>query len=62
MPRVLTEHVRADTLLTTVSPMDEHGNLSLGTNTDYALAVARSAERVILDAPTGTCRAPAAIA
>ena len=49
VPRVLTEHVRADTLLTTVSPMDEHGNLSLGTNTDYALAVARSAERVILE-------------
>lgn len=49
VPRVLTEQVCADTLLTTVSPMDEHGNVSLGTNTDYALAVARSAERVILE-------------
>lgn len=48
-PRLLTEHVGVDTLVTTVSPMDEDGNFSFGTNTDYALAVARSAKRVILE-------------
>lgn len=49
VPRMLTEHIGVDTLLTTVSPMDEDGNFSFGTNTDYALAVSRSARRVILE-------------
>lgn len=49
VPRMLTEHIGVDTLLVTVSPMDEDGNFSFGTNTDYALAVSRSAQRVILE-------------
>lgn len=49
VPRMLTEHIGVDTLLTTVSPMDEDGNFSFGTNTDYSLAVSRSARRVILE-------------
>lgn len=49
VPRMLTEHIGVDTLLTTVSPMDEDGNFSFGTNTDYALAVSRTASRVILE-------------
>lgn len=49
VPRMLTEHVGVDTLLTTVSPMDENGNFSFGTNTDYALAVSRTASQVILE-------------
>jgi itaconate CoA-transferase len=48
-PRVLAEHVGVDTLLTTVSPMDENGSFSFGTNTDYALAVSKTARRVILE-------------
>jgi len=48
-PRVLCEQVGVDTLLITVSPMDEDGNFSFGTNTDYALAVSRTAARVILE-------------
>jgi itaconate CoA-transferase len=48
-PAVLTQEVGIDTLLTTVSPMDGHGNFSLGTNADYALACARTAQRVILE-------------
>lgn len=48
-PRVLCHDVGADTLVTTVSPMDDEGYFSLGTNTDYALAVSRSAQRVILE-------------
>ncbi|MFW2851199.1 acetyl-CoA hydrolase/transferase family protein [Sphingomonas sp. TX0543] len=49
VPRLLTEQVRADALITTVSPMDDDGNFSLGTNCDYALSVARSASTVILE-------------
>ena len=48
-PRLLSEWVGIDTLLTTVSPMDENGEFSFGTNTDYALACSRSAQRVILE-------------
>ncbi|MDI1296672.1 MAG: acetyl-CoA hydrolase/transferase C-terminal domain-containing protein [bacterium] len=49
VPRMLTDHIGVDTLVTTVSPMDEDGNFSLGTNADYALAVSRTAGRVILE-------------
>ena len=48
-PRLLSELVGVDTLLTTVSPMDGDGNFSLGTSTDYALAVSNTAKRVILE-------------
>lgn len=41
IPRSMVEHVGVDTLITIVSPMDEEGYVSLGTNTDYAMAVAR---------------------
>lgn len=49
IPRALIEHLRVDTLFTTVSPMDADGCFSLGTNTDYALAVARSGARLIVE-------------
>lgn len=49
VPRLLCDAVGVDTLLTTVSPMDEDGNFSFGTNTDYALAVSQSAKRVIVE-------------
>ena len=48
-PRVLSEQVNVDALLTTVSPMDENGYFSLGTNTDYALPVSKTARQVILE-------------
>ncbi len=63
-PRVLTRHVGTDTLLTTVAPMDAEGCFSLGTNTDYALAVSQTAPRVILEVNSnmprvhGHCRIP----
>ena len=47
-PRVMVE-AGVDTLIATVSPMDDEGNFSLGTNTDYALAVSKVAQRVILE-------------
>lgn len=49
IPRALTEHISVDTLITTVSPMDANGYFSLGTDTDYALAVARSGAQLIVE-------------
>ncbi|MBB6253115.1 acetyl-CoA hydrolase/transferase family protein [Nitrospirillum iridis] len=63
-PDVLSRQVDADVLLTTVSPMDEEGCFSLGTNADYALAVSRTARQVILEVnpamprTPGNCRIP----
>jgi itaconate CoA-transferase len=48
-PRVLCEQVDADVLVTTVSPMDDDGFLTFGTNTDYALPVSRTARKIILE-------------
>ncbi|NML10928.1 acetyl-CoA hydrolase/transferase family protein [Sphingobium sp. AR-3-1] len=49
IPRALTEHIGVDSFITTVSPMDANGYFSLGTDTDYALAVARSGARLIVE-------------
>lgn len=48
-PRLLSEVIDADVLLTTVSPMDAEGYFSFGTNIDYALPVSRTARHVILE-------------
>jgi len=48
-PKILTREIGVDTLLATVSPMDADGFFSFGTNTDYALAASKTAERVILE-------------
>ncbi|WP_311269220.1 acetyl-CoA hydrolase/transferase C-terminal domain-containing protein [Sphingobium sp. WCS2017Hpa-17] len=49
IPRMLTDHVGADTFITTVSNMDANGCFSLGTDADYALALARSGARLIME-------------
>lgn len=50
VPRALVEHVGVDTLIATVAPIDADGCFSLGTNTDYALAVARKpGVRILLE-------------
>jgi len=41
VPRSMIEHVGVDTLIATVSRMDEDGNFSLGASTDYALTISR---------------------
>lgn len=48
-PRLLCDEIDIDSFVTTVSPMDADGNFSFGTDTDYALACARHARRVILE-------------
>ncbi len=63
-PHVLSHLVDADVLLATVSPPDATGHVSLGTNTDYALALAHSARLVLLEINrhmprvAGNCQVP----
>jgi itaconate CoA-transferase len=47
--RLLSEQIRPDCFVTTVSPMDRSGHFSLGTNADYAATLVRSASRVIVE-------------
>lgn len=47
--RLLTEQIRPDTFVTTVSPMDRSGHFSLGTNPDYAAELVRKARRVVVE-------------
>lgn len=49
VPRLLCDEIKVDTLVCTVSPMDEDGFFSFGTNTDYNLPVSRTARRVIVE-------------
>lgn len=49
VPGLLTNRIKADVLVTTVSAMDDEGYFSFGTNTDYALAVSQTAKHVILE-------------
>jgi len=48
-PRILSEDIGIDTLITTVSPMDQNGYFTFGTNNDYITPVARSAKKVIVE-------------
>jgi len=49
IPRALTEHIRVNTFLVNVSPMDASGHFSLGTNNDYASTVLRHCDRVVVE-------------
>jgi itaconate CoA-transferase len=49
IPRALTEHIRVNTFVVTVSPMDKSGHFSLGTNNDYASIVLRHCDRVVVE-------------
>ncbi|QES88711.1 acetyl-CoA hydrolase/transferase family protein [Rhizosphaericola mali] len=48
-PRILSEEIGIDTFMATVSPMDENGYFTFGTNNDYGTTVARSAKKVIIE-------------
>jgi itaconate CoA-transferase len=49
IPRALTEHIRANTFVVAVSPMNASGHFSLGTNNDYASTVLRHWDRAIVE-------------
>lgn len=48
-PRFFRDYVDVDTFIVTVSPMDEHGYFSFGTNNDYATSVARQCKKLIVE-------------
>jgi itaconate CoA-transferase len=48
-PRLISEFIKADTTLTTVSPMDDHGYFTFGTSNDCTSAAARSCKRLIVE-------------
>ncbi|QGN56473.1 4-hydroxybutyrate--acetyl-CoA CoA transferase [Novosphingobium sp. Gsoil 351] len=47
--RLLSERVKPNTFITTVSPMDRHGYFTFGTSNDYGSTVARSAQHLIVE-------------
>jgi itaconate CoA-transferase len=47
--RLFAEHIRVDTFLVTVSPMDRNGYFTFGTNNDYTSSAARQAKRLIVE-------------
>jgi itaconate CoA-transferase len=47
--RLFAESIPVDTCIVTVSPMDEHGYFTFGTNNDYTSSVARQATRLIVE-------------
>jgi acyl-CoA hydrolase len=48
IPRALTEHMRVNSFVVTVSPMDASGHFSLGTNNEYASTVIRNCDWPII--------------
>jgi itaconate CoA-transferase len=49
VPRLLTEYMAVDVLVTMVSPMDKAGYFSFGTANDYTSTVARSAKLCLVE-------------
>jgi itaconate CoA-transferase len=47
--RLFAEHIPIDTFIVTVSPMDENGYFTFGTNNDYTSSVARQAKHLIVE-------------
>lgn len=48
-PHIMIDVIKVDTLMATVSPMDENGYFSFGTNVDYSQPVSQTARHVILE-------------
>jgi len=47
--RLFAESIPVDTFIVTVSPMDENGYFTFGTNNDYTSSVARQAKHLIVE-------------
>jgi itaconate CoA-transferase len=47
--RLFAESIPVDTFIVTVSPMDENGYFTFGTNNDYTSSVARQADHLIVE-------------
>ncbi|MGB2695722.1 MAG: acetyl-CoA hydrolase/transferase C-terminal domain-containing protein [Dehalococcoidia bacterium] len=49
VPRLLSEFIPVDVCIATVSPMDQHGYMSLGVSVDYTSTAARVAKVLLLE-------------
>jgi itaconate CoA-transferase len=49
LDRLIAEHGTVDTFMTTVAPMDDEGNFSFGTNSDYSCQLSRKCTRIIVE-------------
>lgn len=49
IPRVLRENIKVNTFIITVSPMDDAGFFSLGTNNDFSSTAARCCDQLIVE-------------
>ncbi|MDO9577656.1 MAG: acetyl-CoA hydrolase/transferase C-terminal domain-containing protein [Candidatus Cloacimonadales bacterium] len=49
IPRLIEDHMDVDTLITTVSPMDDSGYFSLGLSNGYLLSAAKKSKKIILE-------------
>jgi itaconate CoA-transferase len=49
LDRSIPEHRTVDTFVTTVSPMDDDGYFSLGTNADYSCVMCRQSSRIVVE-------------
>jgi itaconate CoA-transferase len=49
VPRLLSEFIPVDVCIATVSPMDQHGYMSLGVSVDYTAVAARVAKILLLE-------------
>ena len=49
LDRCIPEHRTVDTFVTTVAPMDDEGNFSFGTNSDYSCVLSRCSTRIIVE-------------
>jgi itaconate CoA-transferase len=47
--RLFADCISVDTCLVTVSPMDDHGYFTFGTNNDYTSSVARQTKRLVVE-------------
>jgi itaconate CoA-transferase len=47
--RMIAEHMPVHTFMTTVSPMDESGYFSLGTNSDYSFLLSQKCQHIVLE-------------
>ena len=49
LDRSIPEHRTVDTFITTVSPMDDAGYFSFGTNADYSCVMCRQSTRIVVE-------------
>lgn len=49
LPAILSEVTTEPVIMAMVSPMDENGNFSLGTNCDYTIRMAEKSKKIILE-------------